>query len=226
MDIFLKQFFNLAIAERVLPSLLHGLQMTILLALITVPLGLMVGLAIAALQELHNRFLNGLLVVYIDALRAFPPLVLLVFLYYGMPFLGLELSSMQAVCTALILNTSSYYAEVFRAGIESVPRGQIEAARSTGLGMSATLRYVVVPQAVRNVLPDLMSNILEAIKLTSLASVVTLPELLRVARIAQGNMFNTTPLIVAALLYLLMLWPLVRLITVLERRSLSRQPRV
>lgn len=222
METFIHQFLNLAIAERVLPNLLTGLRMTLLLAVITVPVGLAVGLAIAALQEVRSRVLTGALIVYIDFLRAFPPLVLLIFIYYGMPFLGLELSSIQAVCAALILNTSAYYAEVFRAGIESVPKGQVEAARSTGLGMISTLRFVVLPQAVRNVLPDLMSNILEAIKLTSLASVVTLPELLRTARIAQGNMFNTTPLVVAALLYLLMLWPLVRCITVLERRAIAK----
>jgi len=222
VDTFINQFLNLAIAERVLPNLLTGLKMTVLLAVITVPLGLVVGLAIAALQEVRSRLLDAALIVYIDFLRAFPPLVLLVFIYYGMPFLGLELSSIQAVCAALILNTSAYYAEVFRAGIESVPKGQVEAARSTGLGMVATLRFVVLPQAIRNVLPDLMSNILEAIKLTSLASVVTLPELLRTARLAQGNLFNTTPLIVAALLYLMMLWPLVRCITVLERRAIAR----
>jgi len=83
------------------------------------------------------------------------------------------------------------------------------------------MRYVVLPQAIRNMLPDLLSNVLEAVKLTSLASVVTLPELLRAARLAQGNTVNATPLIAASLMYLAFLWPLVRLTTRLERRALK-----
>ena len=221
METFLFQFLNVEIAKAVLPQLLIGLKTTLILSLIVVPLGILGGIAISVLQDLRIRPLNMLLITYIDFFRAFPPLVLLIFIYYGLPFLGFETSSMQAVVLALVFNTSAYFAEVVRAGIESVPRGQVEAARATGLGTAQTMRWVVLPQAVRNVLPDLMSNVLESIKLTSIASVVTMPELLRMARVAQGNMFNTTPLILAALMYLALLWPLVRLITTIERRSLK-----
>ncbi|SDH98546.1 amino acid ABC transporter permease [Alloyangia pacifica] len=221
MENFLFQFLNVEIAKTVLPQLLIGLKTTLILSFIVVPLGVLGGIVISVLQDLRIRPLNMLLVTYIDFFRAFPPLVLLIFIYYGLPFLGFETSSMQAVVLALVFNTSAYFAEVVRAGIESVPRGQVEAARATGLGTAQTMRWVVLPQAVRNVLPDLMSNVLESIKLTSIASVVTMPELLRMARVAQGNMFNTTPLILAALMYLALLWPLVRLITTIERRSLK-----
>lgn len=221
MENFLFQFLNVEIAKTVLPQLLIGLKTTLILSFIVVPLGVLGGIVISVLQDLRIRPLNMLLVTYIDFFRAFPPLVLLIFIYYGLPFLGFETSSMQAVVLALVFNTSAYFAEVVRAGIESVPRGQVEAARATGLGTAQTMRWVVLPQAVRNVLPDLMSNVLESIKLTSIASVVTMPELLRMARVAQGNMFNTTPLILAALMYLALLWPLVRLITTIERRSLN-----
>lgn len=221
MDTFISNFFDIDIVVEVLPQLLLGLKNTLILSLIAVPGGVFAGLVIAVLFSLRKKALTVPLIVYIDFLRAFPPLVLLIFVYYGLPFLGLELSAMNAVILALLLNTSAYFAEVIRAGIESVPRGQIEAARATGLTGWTTLVQVVLPQAVRNILPDLISNILETIKLTSLASVVTLPELLRAARLAQGNLFNSTPLIAAALIYLALLWPLVRLITRLERRSLS-----
>jgi polar amino acid transport system permease protein len=221
MDRIISQFLNIDIALRVVPQLLIGLQTTVLISVIIVPLGIALGAIIAMLQDLKIRPLNILLITYIDFFRAFPPLVLLIFIYYGLPFLGMETSSLQAVTLALTFNTSAYFAEVLRAGIESVPKGQVEAARSTGLTTMKTMRHVVMPQALRNVLPDLMSNVLESIKLTSIASVVTMPELLRMARVAQGNMFNTTPLIVAALLYLVILWPLVRMITSLERRALK-----
>jgi len=115
--------------------------------------------------------------------------------------------------------TSTYYGEILRAGILSIEPTQWEAARSTGLGTVATLRHVILPQGVRNVLPDLAGNTLEAVKLTSLASVVALPDLLRMARVAQGVHFNPSPLILAALLYLALLWPLVRLIRRLGGRA-------
>ena len=139
-------------------------------------------------------------------------------MFYGLPHLGVEISNLAAVSLAFVLNTSSFYGEIFRAGIESIPTGQWEAARSTGLSSFQTMTYVVLPQATRNVLPDLVSNTLEVVKLTSLASVVALPELLRMARIAQGVTFNPTPLVMAALVYLALLWPLVRLLSTMERR--------
>jgi len=137
-----------------------------------------------------------------------------------LPFLGLDLSAFTAVALTFLLNTSSYYGEIFRAGIESVPGGQTEAARSTGLSGLQTLAWVVVPQAVRNVLPDLISNTLEVVKLTSLASVVALPELLYAARSAQSVTFNPSPIVLAAAIYFVLLWPLVRLLSRLEHRML------
>ena len=139
-----------------------------------------------------------------------------------MIFIGLELTGFTCVCIAFFLNTGAYYGEILRAGIESVPGGQIDAARSTGLGRLQTQLYVVLPQAVRNVLPDLLSNTLEVIKLTSLGSVVAMPELLFQARQAQSVTYNPTPIVLAALVYFVMLWPLVRLLSRLENRAVAR----
>ncbi|MBN8749781.1 putative glutamine ABC transporter permease protein GlnP [Xylophilus ampelinus] len=219
MEAFLFNFFNLEILAMVWPQLLRGLVVTLQLSAVVVPLGVAVGLLVACAQFFGRRWVDLAMVCYVDFLRAFPPLVLLVFAYYALPFLGLELSTFMAVVLALVLNTSAYFAEVFRAGIESVPKGHVEAGRSTGLSSVQTLVLVVLPQAVRKMLPDLLSNILETVKLTSLASVVTLPELLRVARMAQGNTFNASPLVAAALIYLLLLWPLVRVLSHMEKKT-------
>ena len=220
VDRIVYDFFNLEILAEVYPLLLEGLWMTVRLCLAVVPLGIAGGLAVAVAYSFHVRWINWLLIAYVDFFRSFPPLVLLILVFYGLPFVGVEVPSFVAVLIAFLLNTSSYYGEIFRAGIESIGRGQREAARSTGLTGLETMCYVVLPQAVRNVLPDLVSNTLEVIKFTALASVVALPELLRMGRVAQGITYNPTPLIAVALIYLALLWPLVRLLSRMERRTL------
>jgi polar amino acid transport system permease protein len=218
MEAIGQQFFNLAIMERALPLLLMGLRQTVVLCLMVVPLGLAGGLAFALLSRASMRPVRWAAIIGIDFFRAVPPLVLLIFVYSGLPFAGLRPSPFTAVTTAFFLNTSSYYGEIYRAGMESIGLGQWDAARSTGLTVSQTLAYVILPQAVRNVLPDLVSNTVEVVKLTSIASVVALPELLYSADMARSVTFNSSPLVLAAAIYLVMLWPIVRLISRLERR--------
>ncbi len=220
MEQLIDSFLNPEVMRTSVPYLVRGFWMTVRLCALVIPLGILSGLVLAILHNLGHRWLNVILIVYVDLFRAFPPLVLLIFVYYGLPSLGIDLSPLSAVVLAFMLNTSSYYGEILRAGIESIPTGQWEAARSTGLTRFGTMVHVVLPQAVRTVLPDLVSNTLEVVKLTSLASVVALPELLRMARVAQGITFNPTPLILAAVLYFLMLWPFVRLLSRMERRML------
>jgi polar amino acid transport system permease protein len=218
MEAIGQQFFNLAIMERALPLLLMGLRQTVILCLMVIPLGLAGGLVFALLSRSPIRPVRWTAVVGIDFFRAVPPLVLLIFVYSGLPFAGLRPSPLTAVAIAFLLNTSSYYGEIYRAGIESIGLGQWDAARSTGLTVAQTLAYVVLPQAVRNVLPDLVSNTVEVVKLTSIASVVALPELLYSADMARSVTFNSSPLVLAAAIYLIMLWPIVRLVSRLERR--------
>lgn len=221
MDALLLNFFNLKILAEAWPYLLKGLGMTALLCAVVIPLGVAGGLAVALAARAKSRWIRWSIVAYVDFFRAFPPLVLLMFVAFGLPFLGVDLSAFAAVALAFLLNTSSYYGEIFRAGIESIPRGQFEAARSTGLNGFQTMRDVVLPQAVRNVLPDLVSNTLEVVKLTSLASVVALPELLYAARQAQSVTYNATPIIAAGIIYLICLWPLVRLLSRFEHRQMA-----
>jgi polar amino acid transport system permease protein len=212
-------FFNLDVLREVSPLLIEGLWLTLALAAVAVPLSIAIGLAIAVAQDLRSTALRMVLVAYVDTLRAVPPLVLLIFIFYGMPFLGLNLGGFTAAVLALTLNGSSYFAEIFRAGIESVPKGQREAARSTGLTWLQSMAYVVVPQGTRNVLPDLVSNTVELFKQTSIASAVALQELLRSAQIAQGLLYNPTPLVAAAIVYFLMFWPFVRLVSRMQNKT-------
>jgi polar amino acid transport system permease protein len=223
MSEFLEAFFSVEILAEAWPILLDGLWRTVALSVLVIPLGLVGGLTLALLSTARSRWVRWPLMAWVDIFRALPPLVLLVFLYAGLPFAGLEITAWSAVAIGFFLNTGAYYGEIFRAGLDSVPRGQREAARSTGLSAAQTMLWVVLPQAVRNVLPDLISNTLEVVKLTSIASVVALPELLFQARQAQSVTYNATPLVAAALAYLVLLWPAVRLLSRLENRQLSGQ---
>ena len=214
-------FFNTGIIVAAWPILLQGLLTTVELSLLVVPLGVVGGAAIAVLSTVRHPWVRWPLIAWVDFFRAFPPLVLLIFLYAGLPFAGLELGAFGCVAIGFFLNTGAYYGEILRAGIESVPAGQNEAARSTGLSRLQTMAYVVLPQAVRNVLPDLVSNTLEVVKLTSIASVVALPELLYQARQAQSVTYNPTPIVAVAVIYFLLLWPVVRLLSRLENRAIA-----
>mgnify|MGYP002779475568 CR=1 FL=1 len=221
MSEFLDTFLNAEVALAATPILWLGLLQTVKLALLTVPLGLAAGLAFALLSTRREPWLRWPLMAAIDTFRAIPPLVLLILLYAGLPFAGIDLGPWGAVALTFTLNTGAYYAEILRAGIESVPVGQAEAARALGLRRRYVWSFVILPQAVRNVLPDLVGNTLEVVKLTSIASVVALPELLFQARQAQSVTFNATPIVVAAAAYFVTLWPFVRLLSHLENRRLA-----
>jgi polar amino acid transport system permease protein len=221
MNDFLEAFFSWEILSEAWPILLDGLGQTLLLSAIVIPLGAMGGLTLALLSTAKSPWVRWPLIAYVDVFRALPPLVLLVFVYAGLPFAGLEVSAIGAVAIGFFLNTGAYYGEIFRAGLESVPAGQAEAARALGLKRPQIMALVVLPQAVRNVLPDLVSNTLEVVKLTSIASVVAMPELLFQARQAQSVTYNATPIMAAAVAYFILLWPLVRLLSRLENKQLA-----
>jgi len=218
MDKLIEQFFNVEIMIAAMPTIIQGMWMTLAICAVVIPMGLVGGL-LAALGMLHHkRWVRWSSIIFVDFFRAIPPLVLLIFVYSGLPFAGVRISPFTAVAVAFLLNNSAYYGEIFRAGIQSIGFGQSEAARSTGLNATQTMTYVVLPQAVRNVLPDLISNTVEVVKLTSLASVVSLAEMLYAADMARSITYSASPLVLAAAIYLLALWPLVRLVSRFERR--------
>ena len=211
-------FFNLRVLGQTWPLLLEGLRVTILLGVTSIVLGIAGGLLLALLRLYGPKAARGAAAGYIDLFRAIPLLVLLVVIYYALPFVGIRLTSFAAATAALSLVSSAYAAEIFRAGIEAVPSGQFEAARAIGLHWWPMMRLVVLPQAVRIVVPPMTGNCINVVKDTALASVVAMPDLLKQATQAQALAANPTPLIGAALVYIALLLPLVRLVARLERR--------
>ena len=211
-------FFNLRVLGETLPLVLSGLWVTVLLGAASILLGNAGGLALAVARVYGRRWLRTIAVAYIDVFRAIPLLVLLIVIYYALPFVGVRLSPFAAATSAISLVAAAYSAEIFRAGIEAVPSGQINASRALGLHWWLTFRLVVLPQAVRIIVPPLTGNSINVIKDTALASVVALPDLLKQATQAQALAANPSPLIGAALIYLVILLPLVRAVARLERR--------
>ena len=211
-------FFNGQVLLEAWPLLLAGLRLTVLLGAVSIVAGLISGMGLALVRLYAVRPLRAVARLYIDVFRSLPLLVLLVLVYYALPFVGIRLSSFAAAAAALSLVSCAYTAEIFRAGIEAVPKGQFEAAAAIGLKWTDSMRNVVLPQALRIVMPPLTSNCINVLKDTALASVVALPDLLKQATQAQALAANPTPLIGAALLYLALLLPLVRLVGYVETR--------
>jgi len=198
----LETFFNWNVLVSTMPLLLRGLVTTIVLGVSSIVVGTTVGLAVCLVRLYAPKALRILSMIYIDVFRALPMLVVLIVIYYALPFVGIRLDSGTSAVLGFSLVLSAYSAEVFRAGIEAVPKGQFEAAASMGLHFLQTLRLVVLPQALRLVVPPTTGNWISMIKDTSLASVVAMPELLKEAQDAQAYNANPTPLIGAALIYL------------------------
>lgn len=215
----LDTFFNGQVMLSAFPTLMRGLINTLLLGLLSIGIGIPVGLLISLIRLYAPKPLRWLAIGYIDIFRAMPVLVVLILIYYALPFVGIRLSSWVSATMAFTFIMSAYSAEVFRSGIESIPKGQFEAAQALGLPFLLTLRKVVLPQAVRLVIPPTTSNCVSMFKDTSLASAVALPELLKEANNAQALYANPSPLIGAALIYLAFLWPMVRFVGYLEKRS-------
>ena len=141
----------------------------------------------------------------------------MIVVYYALPFVGIRWSPFVSACFALTTVSSAYTAEIYRAGIEAIPRGQFEAAQSIGLSAWNVMRDVVLPQAIRIVIPPLTNNCINVMKDTALASVVAMPDLLKQATQAQALNANPTPLIGAALIYIALLWPMVAIVARLEK---------
>ena len=215
----LDTFFHGQVMLSAFPALMRGLLNTILLGLLAIGIGIPVGLVISLIRLYAPRPFRWLAIGYIDIFRAMPVLVVLILIYYALPFVGIRFSSWVSATLAFTFIMSAYSAEVFRSGIESIPHGQFEAAQALGLTFLQTLYKVILPQAVRVVIPPATSNCVSMFKDTSLASAVALPELLKEANDAQAFYANPSPLIAAALVYLAFLWPMVRLVGYLEKRS-------
>ncbi|MBA4798111.1 MULTISPECIES: amino acid ABC transporter permease [Rhizobiaceae] len=210
-------FFNLDVLMNSLPALLWGLVVTLQIGVTSILVGLAGGLFLAVTRLYAPAFIKLLIRIYIDIFRSIPLLVLLIVVYYALPFVGIRLSPFLSAVTALSLVSAAYTAEIFRAGIEAIPHGQFEASAALGLSNRHTMVDVILPQAIRIVIPPLTNNCINVMKDTALASVVAMPDLLKQATQAQALAANPTPLIGAALIYIALLWPMVAVVSRLEK---------
>lgn len=203
-----------------LPDFLAGMLLTVELGLVSTSLGVVLGLGLALARRSRYRVFNWPAYAYIEFFRTTPPLVQIIWLYYGLPLLlGFDLGAFGAAAVALGLNIAAFLAEVFRAGIAGVDRTQWQAARVLGLRFIDTLRFVVLPQAVRNVLPPIGTTIIYLIKDTALASAIGTPELLRVGQLVANETFRPAEaLTVVAIAYFLLTYPIAAGFYALERR--------
>ncbi|MER5644965.1 amino acid ABC transporter permease [Streptosporangium sp. NPDC002524] len=222
-------FFDLDQFTGALPDVLSGFLLNIKIFLIAEPLILVVGLLVALARNLTAPVffpLRALAVIYTDVFRGVPTILVIYLVGFGLPALGLQgtptdLATLGII--ALTLSYGAYVAEVFRAGIESVHPSQRAAARSLGLSHGQTMRYVVVPQAVRRVVPPLLNDFVSLQKDTALVATIGPLEALRQAQIHVASTFNYTPYLAAALLFILLTIPMARFTDYLAARSQRRR---
>jgi polar amino acid transport system permease protein len=220
---FLDTFFNGTVFWRYLSAILKGMAVTIEIAVVVVVTGILLGLALAVVRAFRVRAINVLIVVFVDAFRALPPMVLLLLVYFGLPNIGITVPSFAVLWLVLSLVLAAVAEEIFWAGLLSIPKGQWEAARSTGLGFVATLAHVILPQAVRLAVPPLTNRTIAITKNTALGTVIGVGEILNQATAAQSFSGNATPLMMGAIAYLILFVPVVALGRWLETRFAWRR---
>lgn len=206
---FVETFFKPEVMQQYWPDLLQGLYVTCQIAILVVICGIFLGLLLAVLRSYRFRIVNLLIVVFVDLLRALPPLVLILILYFGLPNVGVNLSGFMVLWLVLTLVLAAFSEEIFWAGILSVPRGQWQASRSTGMAQFQTLIYVVLPQAIRMTIAPLTNRTIAITKNTALGMVIGVGELLNQATTAQSFAGNATPLMMATVAYLFLFIPIV-----------------
>ena len=216
--IFLDAFLNRAVIVRYLPDILKGMLVTVEVALAVVVTGIALGLALGALRSFRFRPVNLAIVLFVDVLRALPPLVIILIVYFGLPSVGILLSGFVVLWLVLSLVLAAFAEEIFWSGILSIRKGQWEAARSTGLTFVQTLVWVILPQAVRMTVPPLTNRTIAITKNSALGAVIGVPEILMQAQTAQSFSGNATPLLLGALAYIVLFVPVVALGRWLETR--------
>jgi His/Glu/Gln/Arg/opine family amino acid ABC transporter permease subunit len=215
-------FFNLEIMWEVFPQLLSGVWVTIQVSLSIIAIGFPLGLVLAVIRSMKLQYIGRpielFIKIYVDVLRASPYLVLVSLVYFALPFVGIQLTTFWATVLSFGACLSAFAEEIFRAGIEAVGRDQKEAAKSLGLSFLQTMLYVILPQAIRLSIPTLTNRTVAITKAISMASAIALPDLLKQARSVQALVANPTPLVQAAIMYVILFYPFVRLTLHLEKR--------
>ena len=215
---FLFTFFNLKVMLDWGPKIVEGFLLTLELAILVVLAGLSAGLVLAILRMVGWRVIVWPIVFVVDALRAVPPLLIIILLFFGLPSAGVELSGFMATWLALSAVLAAFAEEIYWASIRAVPAGQTEAARALGLGFFKILFLVVLPQAMRMAIPPLTNRTIAITKGTAFGSVVGLAEILGASQSAVAFSANPSPLILGAVAYIILLAPMVGFARWLEQR--------
>jgi polar amino acid transport system permease protein len=234
MDVFFEQYFDFDVIGENFGYVIDAFWETIQLALISAAIALVWGLGLALLRSAPGRGMapvRAVAIGYIDVFRGIPLLLVVLLISGSFPFLDVLPMWVRAPdmlgkpdifwygVLAIALTYGAYYAEVYRAGLEAVPLGQREAARSLGMSYTVALRHVIVPQAVRKVIPPMLNDFIALMKDTSLVQVIGVVEVVRAGREVQAETFNSSALTLAAFLFVLVTIPLARIVD----RQISRQ---
>ncbi len=206
--------------------LLKAMGHTLLLCLLSLVFASVIGMIFGLMNVGHNRLLNCIGTVYVDAVRGVPLIVLAYFIYFGIPagiqslgFTNFKMDALQAGTIALSMNCGAYMAEIVRAGIQSVDRGQMEAGRSLGLSYGAGMALIVIPQAIRTMIPSIINQFIITLKDTSILSVIGFPELTNVGKTIMGNTFkNLQAWAIVGIMYLIVITILSKVSKQIERR--------
>jgi polar amino acid transport system permease protein len=234
MDVFIDQYFDLDIMRDNFGYVLEGFWMTIQIALVAGALSLVWGLVLALLRAAPGapfKPVRALAITYIDVFRGVPLLLVILLIDGSLPVLDIFPQWLRSPeflgkpeifwygVMAITLTYGAYYAEVYRAGLEAVPHGQMEAARSLGMSHARAMRHVIVPQAIRKVIPPMLNDFIALMKDTSLVGVIALVEVVKAGREIQAETFNSSALTLGALLFIIVTIPLARLVD----RLIARQ---
>ena len=234
MDVFFEQYFDLDIMRDNFDYVLEGFWMTVQLAIVSGILAMAWGLVLALVRAAPGRAmlpLRGLAITYIDVLRGVPLLLVILLIDGSLPVLDFLPESVRLPdyfgkpeifwygVLAISLTYGAYYAEVYRAGLDAVPYGQMEAARSLGMSYAKAMRHVIVPQAIRKVIPPMLNDFIALMKDTSLVGVIALVEVVKAGREIQAENFNSSALTLGAIMFVVVTIPLARLVD----RLIARQ---
>lgn len=217
-NMFLHLFFDPAIIVTSIPALFSGWLTALGLVIVSFPLAIPFGLVWSFLRMAKNPIPRALGATYINVVRGTPLFLQIYIAFFGLPLLGVKIDSLVLGAIVLVMNSSAYLAEIFRAGIQSISKGQSEAARSLGMNGMKTMFYVIIPQTVRRVIPTMTSEFILMYKDTSLLAAVGVMDLMMYAKTITAATGNVTPYIVAAGFYLVVTIPLTKLINTMEGR--------
>jgi polar amino acid transport system permease protein len=205
----------------IIGPMLEGTAVTLQMFFITIALSLPLGLLLALARISPIKAIRSIVGIYIWLMRGTPLMLQLLFVYYGLPFIpyiGIKLPDFPAALVAFTLNYAAYFAEIFRAGIQSIERGQYEGAKVLGMSYVQTMKRIILPQVIKRVLPPISNETITLVKDTSLIYVLAMNDLLRTTRSIVQRDFDTAPFLVAAVFYLAMTFILTWIFQKLEKR--------